>query len=167
MIQSLSRTDFLSIAHVSSYLKIDPIKTKVCYAVEKIFHYLHSNRYAITVALWSYISINVGIALSHSEGDQEYNLDFCQEKICEYWNNRASNQTNTALPNIELKCNSSYPNYHPFRSLNKCVNNLCKYSKTVKENLPICSTFKYFNEIAHLWNQFCPKKPYKLRMPSG
>lgn len=151
--------------HTSS--KKNEIKHKICNIARNIFSYLQRNQHAIRAGLWSYLFIEGGIAASALiTAEVVYDLDSCQNMICQQWNNSIENR-NKFSSSIEFRCNPTSPNYHPFSFLDKCMNELCDYMAAIGKDLIGCRHF--FNNSdtdsheeaqaipSQLWKALCPK----------
>lgn len=129
----ISWTTPLNIPYLKNRSKIDE---KVYSLTRKIFNFLLHNQYAIAVSVWSYLLIEVGVATSTLMplSSSPYNLEFCQNDFCDYWN--ASHQGYKEFtPLVEFRCNSSHSEYEPFSSYKECIDNLDAYASILQNSV--------------------------------
>lgn len=150
-----------------SSVKKNEIKQKVYNIATRFFRYILQNQHAIGIALWSYVSIEVGMAMSTLiPSEIVYDLESCENLVCQQWNKSIEDRNNFSS-SIEFRCNSSLPNYQPFFFLENCLNDLCEYITTSGKNLNLCTDLFHQNSTnfnyeesgmtPELWNALCPK----------
>lgn len=161
----MSLIDYQVPLNFSYSKKESRLEEKICNLGKKIFRYISQHHYTIAVMIWSYLIIEVATFNSMSTASPtSYDLQDCEYKICDYWNNSTRFQSYSPI-NLEGRCNSSHSNYNPFSSFNECKKNLCRYTNMIGKNLSECSIYVLgSNKFTELWNKFCPKEKFnKLR----
>lgn len=150
------------------------IKERVYGVGKKALNCLVRNKYALALSLWSYVLIEASVfGLDQISTEGEYNLAKCRQVVCSIWKNSTEQRnlfSNTSNA-LELRCDSSHPNYHAFYFFEECMNYLCDYVKNAGINLKACLDFNPYavteasREELHLtselWNRLCPKKHFR------
>lgn len=134
---TLSLSSVHSISNVPSTLI--PIKNKVYEVGKQIFNYLSRHQYALSVAIWTSLVIQVGVrASSIFTVDAMDDLETCEEKFHAYLNISHPHSISSGV------CCPKGTEQNPFSSLGECMFYL-----------------KHLHSwyITHKWNTICPSTP--------
>lgn len=134
--------------------------TKISKLGRNTLDYLVRHQYTLAVCIWSYLAIEVGaLSMETLQEGYIYDVDSCRERLCNYWNNSTRFDFGFAPKYLESKCSSNKEELHVSYSFMKCLQDLCKYTKSIGEKFYACPKLpELSNTIVNFWDKFCPKK---------
>lgn len=136
------------------------ITTKISQLGKNTLNYLVRHKYALAVAVWSYVAIEVGaIALETLQENYVYDIDSCGERLCDYWNNSTIRERSFFPKYVKSRCNSTDEAFQSPYSFMQCLQDLCKYTKSIGERFYACPKLPDIsNKVLSFWDEVCPRK---------
>lgn len=140
------------------------IITKIGRLGKNTLDYLVQHKYVLAVAIWSYVAIEVGaIAIGTLQEDYVYDVDSCRERLCGYWDNSTTLERGLLPKYLKSRCNSTDEKFQLSYSFMKCLQDLCKYTKSIGERFYACPKLPDIsNKVFNFWDKVCPKKGHKF-----
>lgn len=158
----------LGIKEVSYIKQESGIITKTLQVAKNALRFFVMNQYALAVSIWSYLAIETGaIAIEAMREGYVYDMESCRERLCDYWNNSSMPDRGFAPNYLESRCDVGNEVLQTSYSFMKCLQDLCKYMKSIGEEFYACPKLpEMSNQILSVWDKVCPKKgnksPHKL-----
>lgn len=153
----------LDIREIKGVQEKDDLITKTCRVGKNTLRFFVHHKYALAVAVWSYMAIEVGaMAMNTMREGYVYDVDSCRERLCNYWNNSTKVDSGLPLTYLESRCHPTEEKYEAYYSFMKCLQDLCKYTQSIGEKFYACPKLPGIsNKVVSFWNKFCPKKGNK------
>lgn len=140
------------------------ITTKISQLGKNTLNYLVQHKYALAVGVWSYVAIEVGaVALETLQENYVYDIDSCRERLCDYWNNSTILERSSFPKYVKSRCNSTDEAFQSPYSFMQCLQDLCKYTKSIGERFYACPRLPDIsNRVLSFWDKICPRKRRKF-----
>ena len=124
---------------------------------------LVNNQHVLAAFVWSYVIIQVvGTAAEAIQEGYVYDVDSCRERLCNYWNNSTTLDSEFSSKYFESRCGSSDKEFQSSYSFMNCLQDLCKYTKSIGEKFYACPKLPEIpNKIVNFCTKLYPKKGAK------